>query len=66
MGCGAGVTAVTVALNGCSRVCALAISPAAVENAGLNAVRHGVSDRVTVLRSDLLSGIPGSRGCRDF
>ncbi|MCF3130980.1 methyltransferase domain-containing protein [Streptomyces olivochromogenes] len=62
MGCGAGVTAVTAALNGCSRVCALDISPAAVENARLNAVRHGVSDRVTVLRSDLFSGISGISG----
>jgi release factor glutamine methyltransferase len=60
VGCGAGVTAVTAALEGCSRVCALDISPAAVENSRLNAMRHGVGERITVLRSDLFSGLDPS------
>lgn len=55
VGCGAGVTAVTAALRGCSRVCALDINAAAVENTRLNAVRHGVDDRVTAVSSDLFT-----------
>ena len=43
------------ALGGCSRVTAVDISPAAVENTRRNAERHGVADRVTVLRSDLFT-----------
>lgn len=62
VGCGTGVTAVTAALQGCSRVCALDISPAAVENSRLNAVRHGVSERITILRSDLFSELGSSNG----
>ncbi|MGW1895281.1 methyltransferase [Streptomyces sp. NPDC002004] len=60
IGCGAGVTAVMAALGGCSRVCALDISPAAVENSRLNARRHGVDKKLTILQSDLFSGIGGS------
>ncbi|MEV0124008.1 methyltransferase [Streptomyces sp. NPDC050703] len=57
VGCGAGVTAVVAAMRGCSRVCALDINPAAAETARLNAVRHGVGDRVTTLTSDLFAGL---------
>ncbi|MFI0820192.1 methyltransferase [Streptomyces sp. NPDC021098] len=57
VGCGAGVTAVIAAMRGCSRVCALDINPAAAETARLNAVRHGVGDKVTTLTSDLFSGL---------
>ncbi|MGW1432316.1 methyltransferase [Streptomyces sp. NPDC002431] len=57
VGCGAGVTSVTAALRGCSRVCALDINAAAVENSRLNAERHGVQDRVSTLKSDLFSGL---------
>ncbi|WP_392667968.1 methyltransferase [Streptomyces sp. LN785] len=60
VGCGSGVTAITAAMHGCSRVCALDISPAAVENSRLNAVRHGVSERITVLNSDLFSELDPS------
>ncbi|MDF3142959.1 MULTISPECIES: methyltransferase [unclassified Streptomyces] len=55
VGCGTGVTAITAALRGCSRVCALDINPVAVENSRLNALRHGVGDRVTILKSNLFS-----------
>lgn len=62
MGCGAGVTAVMAALRGCREVTALDIAEAAVENARRNAARHGVADRVRVLRSDLFDALePGDR-----
>jgi release factor glutamine methyltransferase len=57
VGCGAGVTAVLAALRGCLSVTALDISPAAVANARSNAERHGVTDRVRVLRSDMFAGL---------
>ncbi|MFJ4870005.1 methyltransferase [Streptomyces sp. NPDC088757] len=53
MGCGAGVSAVIAAQRGAERVVALDINPAAAENTRRNAARHGVSDRVTALASDL-------------
>lgn len=57
IGCGAGVTTVTAALSGCSRVTAVDINAAAVDNTLRNARRHGVEDRVRVLRSDLFSAL---------
>ncbi|WP_229876950.1 methyltransferase domain-containing protein [Streptomyces nojiriensis] len=62
MGCGAGVTAVTAALEGCARVTAADINPEAVRNTHLNATRHGVADRVEAVRSDLFDALdPGAR-----
>ncbi|SMC48472.1 methyltransferase [Kibdelosporangium aridum] len=62
MGSGTGVTAVTAALRGCASVTALDIAAAAVENTRRNAIRHGVADRVRVLRSDLFDALaPGER-----
>ena len=61
IGTGAGVTAVCAALAGCARVVATDISEAAVENASLNAVRHGVDDRVEVVLSDLFDALAGER-----
>jgi release factor glutamine methyltransferase len=57
VGCGAGVTAVVAARSGCAEVTALDISSAAVENTRRNAARHGVADRVRVLRSDLFDSL---------
>lgn len=57
IGSGTGVVAVTAALNGCSRVTAVDISAAAVENTRRNALRHGVEDRVRTLRSDLFAAL---------
>jgi release factor glutamine methyltransferase len=57
VGSGTGVIAVAVALAGCARVVATDISVAAVRNTELNAARHGVADRVRVVRSDLFSGL---------
>lgn len=62
MGCGAGVTAVMAARSGCQWVHALDISTAAVANTRRNAERHGVADRMTVLRSDLFGAVePATR-----
>jgi methylase of polypeptide subunit release factors len=57
IGCGAGVTAVTAALEGCRSVVAVDVSAAAVENTRRNAARHGVDDRVRVLRSDMFAAL---------
>lgn len=57
VGCGAGVTAVTAALHGCSRVTAVDINPTAVRNTELNAARHGVLPRLRVLHSDLYGAV---------
>jgi release factor glutamine methyltransferase len=56
MGSGAGVTAVTAALLGCE-VTALDIAEASVHNTRLNAIRHGVADRVQVHHSDLFEAV---------
>lgn len=62
VGSGTGVTAVTAALSGCTRVAAVDISTAAVANTEANAVRHGVADRMRVLKSDLFDELePGER-----
>jgi release factor glutamine methyltransferase len=60
MGSGVGVTAVWAALRGCRRVYALDINQRAVENTRANARRHGVSDRLTAVRSDLFDALPRS------
>lgn len=57
VGCGAGVTAVMAVLAGCSRVTAVDINPEAVRNTELNAARHGVTDRMNVLHSDLYDAL---------
>ena len=57
MGCGAGVIAVSAALARCARVTAADVNPAAVSNARLNAMRHGVGD-IEVVHSDLFNDLP--------
>ncbi|GLW93303.1 methyltransferase [Actinokineospora globicatena] len=57
MGCGAGVSAVLAAQAGATRVVAVDINPAAARNAERNARRHGVSDRVTAMTSDLFDAL---------
>jgi release factor glutamine methyltransferase len=61
IGSGAGVTAVTAALAGCAHVTAVDISAAAVANTEANARRHGVADRIRVLRSDLFDALEAGR-----
>ncbi|WP_339414440.1 class I SAM-dependent methyltransferase [Pseudomonas sp. EA_35y_Pfl2_R5] len=53
IGCGAGVTAVTAALEGCALVVASDISADAVANTRANAHRHGVAERMFVRQGDL-------------
>ncbi|WP_328537692.1 50S ribosomal protein L11 methyltransferase [Streptomyces sp. NBC_00344] len=57
IGCGAGVIAVMAALSGCERVVASDINPWAVENAAVNAGRHGMRGRVRTVHGDMFSGI---------
>jgi release factor glutamine methyltransferase len=57
IGCGAGLIAVSTALAGCDRVVASDINSGAVSNTALNVQRHGVEDRVRVLRSDLFGAL---------
>jgi release factor glutamine methyltransferase len=57
IGCGSGVIAVHAALNGCAAVTAVDIVPAAVANTRLNADRHGVGDRIRVLRGDVFDAL---------
>lgn len=62
MGCGTGIMSVLAARAGCRSVLALDINPAAVRNTLMNAVRHGVGDRVAARVSDLYSAVrPGER-----
>jgi release factor glutamine methyltransferase len=57
---GSGCVAVAVARE-CpdARVLAMDVSPAALEVAKKNAVRHSVADRVLILEADLLEGVAG-------
>ncbi|MFF0294305.1 methyltransferase domain-containing protein [Kitasatospora sp. NPDC004614] len=57
IGCGTGLIAVSGAVAGCERVVASDINPAAVENAQLNAGRHGVAHKVRTVHSDLFDGL---------
>jgi methylase of polypeptide subunit release factors len=57
VGCGTGVIAVTAALHGCAFVTALDINEKAVANTAANVERHGVSDRVRVLHSDMYAAL---------
>jgi release factor glutamine methyltransferase len=60
---GTGSGAIAVALAHAiprSRVIALDLSSAALEVAGRNAERNGVSERVTLLQSDLLASLEGA------
>lgn len=58
IGCGAGVTSVTVALEMQCPVIAVDITSEAVRNTGLNIERHGVQEYVSVHSGDLLNPVP--------
>jgi release factor glutamine methyltransferase len=62
VGTGTGILALAAARAGAANVVAIDINPNAVEAAAENARANGLHDRVTALRSDLLSEIePGPR-----
>ena len=61
VGCGCGILAVQLALNGASRVHAIDIDPGAVANTLENAFRSGVSERVTGNAIDLYHWVPDER-----
>ncbi|MXW31023.1 MAG: peptide chain release factor N(5)-glutamine methyltransferase [Chloroflexi bacterium] len=59
VGCGSGAIAVALAVARPEAVVyALDIAPRALELTALNAAKHGVSERVHVLESDLLAALP--------
>ena len=61
VGSGTGMIAVCAGLAGCGSVTAVDIDPAAVENTVCNARRHGLSDRIRTVASDLYDALPGDR-----
>jgi S-methylmethionine-dependent homocysteine/selenocysteine methylase/SAM-dependent methyltransferase len=61
IGCGTGLLAVQMALNGAAHVHAIDIDPRAVSNTLTNAFRNGVGDRVSAAQADLFPWIPEER-----
>jgi SAM-dependent methyltransferase len=61
MGCGTGILAVQLALNGATHVRALDIDDRAVANTLANAFRNDVSDRVSAETVDLYPWVPDER-----
>ena len=61
VGCGTGILAVQLALNGAAHVRALDIDDRAVANTLTNAFRNGVADRVTASTVDLYPWVPEER-----
>ena len=61
VGCGTGILAVQLALNGADHVHAIDIDPEAVDNALANAFRNGVADRVSAAAVDLWPWVPDER-----
>jgi S-methylmethionine-dependent homocysteine/selenocysteine methylase len=58
VGCGVGILAVQLALNGANHVTAFDIQPEAVDNTLTNAFRNGVADRMTGVAADLYAFLP--------
>jgi S-methylmethionine-dependent homocysteine/selenocysteine methylase/SAM-dependent methyltransferase len=58
VGCGSGILAIQLALNGAERVHAIDIDPRAVENTLANAELNGVADRITGETVDLFEWQP--------
>ena len=61
VGCGCGLLAVQLARNGATRVHAIDIDGAAVDNTRTNAFRNGVADRVSAETTDLFPWVPEER-----
>ena len=58
IGCGVGILAIQLALNGASTVTAVDIQREAIDNTLTNAFRNGVADKITGLAEDLYSFTP--------
>lgn len=58
IGCGVGILAIQLALNGATEVTAVDIQQAAIDNTLTNAFRNGVADKLTGLSEDLYSFTP--------
>jgi S-methylmethionine-dependent homocysteine/selenocysteine methylase/SAM-dependent methyltransferase len=58
VGCGSGILAIQLALNGAESVHAIDVDPKAVANTLANAARNGVADRVTGETADLFDWQP--------
>lgn len=58
IGCGVGILAIQLALNGASHVTAFDILPEAVDNTLMNAFRNGVADKMEGVAADLYSFLP--------
>jgi SAM-dependent methyltransferase len=61
VGCGSGILAVQLALNGAAHVHAIDIDPAAVENTLTNAFRNGVANRISAAEVNLYPWVPEER-----
>ena len=61
VGCGSGLLAVQMALNGARHVRAIDVDPAAVSNTETNALRNCVAERVTAATIDLYPWVPEER-----
>ncbi len=61
VGCGAGLQAIQLALNGAEHVHGIDREPTAVEYTLINAFRKGVADRVSADTADLYAWLPGER-----
>lgn len=61
IGCGSGILAVQLALNGAAHVHAIDLDEVAVQNTLANAFRNGVADRVSAAAVDLYPWVPEER-----
>ena len=61
VGCGTGILAIQLALNGAAHVHAIDIDARAVRNTESNAFRNGVGDRVSAARADVYPWVPEER-----
>ena len=61
VGCGSGLQAIQLALNGASHVHAIDVDPDAIRDTLANAYRNGVADRVTAAAVDLFPWVPLER-----
>jgi S-methylmethionine-dependent homocysteine/selenocysteine methylase/SAM-dependent methyltransferase len=61
VGCGTGILAIQLALNGAAHVHAIDIDGRAVRNTEANASRNGVGERVSAAHADVYPWVPGER-----